>query len=68
MGSVSANEPSSLPAAMSGSQRCFCSSLPHMAIERMARPPCTPATVEMEPSPRESSMLISPAAILDMGG
>ena len=67
-GSVRANAPSSLPVAMSGSQRFFCSSLPHRAMDRMASPPWTPETVEMDPSPRESSMATSPAAILDMGG
>jgi hypothetical protein len=37
-----------------------------MAIERIASPPWTPETVAMDPSPRESSMLIRPAAVLDI--
>ena len=41
-GSVSANAPSLSIRAMSGSQRAFCSSEPHIAIEVMARPACTP--------------------------
>ena len=37
-GSVRAKAPSFSQRAMAGSQRCFCSSDPHRAIERMASP------------------------------
>jgi hypothetical protein len=67
-GSVSAKAPSLSVRAIAGSQRCFCSSAPSMAIERMARPACTPSAVPRLPSPRLSSMCTSPAAIGLMSG
>ena len=59
-GSVSANAPI-FSAGHAGSQRSFCSSDPHSAIERIANPACTPTKVPMLPSPRLSSMVTSPA-------
>ena len=53
---------------MPGSQRCFCSSDPSIQIERIANPACTARIVPMLPSPRFSSMWISPAATGLMGG
>ena len=61
-GSVSANAPSLSIVDMLGSQRCFCSSEPHIAIDCMARPACTPRNVPSDPSPRCSSMCTSPTA------
>ena len=48
---------------MSGSQRAFCSSEPHIAIDSMARPACTPRNTPRLPSPRCSSIVTSPHAI-----
>ena len=53
---------------MGGSQRCFCSSDPSMAIDCIARPACTPTNVPTLPSPRLSSMCTSPVAIGLIGG
>ena len=61
-GSVSANAPILSSVAIAGSQRCFCSSLPSMLIEPMARPDCTPKNVLMLPSPRDISSDAIPAA------
>ena len=47
---------------MPGNQRCFCSSDPSIQIERIASPAWTAWNVPRLPSPRFSSMLISPAA------
>ena len=60
-GSVSANAPSESIRAISGSQRAFCSSEPHIAIDVMARPACTPRTTPRLPSPRCSPMVTSAA-------
>ena len=62
-GSVSANAPSLSIRAMPGSQRSFCSSEPHIAIDIMARPACTPRNTPRLPSPRCSSIVTSPHAI-----
>ena len=62
-GSVSANAPIFSIVDMDGSQRAFCSSEPHIAIDCMARPACTPRNVPRLPSPRCSSMCTSPHAI-----
>ena len=67
-GSVSANAPIFSSRAMAGSQRCFCSSDPQNAIDRMASPACTPTNVPMLPSPRASSIVTSPAASGSMSG
>jgi hypothetical protein len=61
-GSVSANAPSFSTRAIAGSHVSFCSSDPSMWIERIASPACTPRKVPRLPSPRLSSMLMSPAA------
>ena len=53
---------------MPGSQRCFCSSDPSIQIERIANPAWTAWIVPMLPSPRLSSMWISPAATGLIGG
>ena len=62
-GSVSANAPSFSIRAMAGSQRAFCSSEPHIAIDSMASPACTPRNTPRLPSPRCSSIVTSPHAI-----
>ena len=54
-GSVSANAPTLSSRAIAGSQRCFCSSLPSIAMVPMARPEWTPRNVLMLPSPRATS-------------
>ena len=54
--------------AIAGSQRCFCSSEPSIAIDCIASPACTPRKVPRLPSPRLSSMWISPQAIGLIGG
>ena len=68
IGSVSANAPSVSSAAMPGSQRCFWSSDPSMAIDCIASPACTPTNVPRLPSPRLSSMCTSPVASGLIGG
>ncbi len=55
-GSVRANAPSCSRRAMLGSQRCFCSSEPSIAIDFIANPDWTPRNVPRLPSPRLSSM------------
>ena len=60
-GSVNANAPSMSTRAMPGSQRCFCCCEPSIAMDRIARPACTPRKVPRLPSPRFSSMVTSPA-------
>ena len=67
VGSVSAKAAYSVPAAMAGSQRFFCSSEPHSATDRSASPPWTAIIVATDPSPRLISMLTSPAAMLLIG-
>ena len=67
-GSVSANAPSASIRAIGGSQRCFCSSEPNAAIERIASPAWTPRSVPRLPSPRLSSIWMSPAATALIGG
>jgi hypothetical protein len=49
--------------AMAGSQRSFCSSEPHIAIEFMASPAWTPRNTPRLPSPRCSSIVTRPQAI-----
>ena len=58
-----AKAPSLSIRAMAGSHRAFCSSEPHIAIDCMARPACTPRTTPRLPSPRCSSIVTSPHAI-----
>ena len=61
-GSVSANAPIASSRAIGGSQRCFCSSLPSIAMLPIARPECTPRKVLTLPSPRATSAAARPAA------
>ncbi len=68
VGSVSANAPMLSSWAMAGSQRCFCSSEPSIAIDCIARPAWTPTNVPRLPSPRLSSMWTRPLAIGLIGG
>ena len=67
-GSVSANAPSLSSSAIGGSQRCFCSSEPSIAIDCIASPAWTPRKVPRLPSPRLSSMWTRPLAIGLIGG
>lgn len=62
-GSVSPNAPRTSRRAIGGSQRSFCSSEPRKAMERIARPAWTPSIVAKLPSPRDSSIVIRPAAV-----
>jgi len=61
-GSVRANAASTSPRAIGRSHSAFCASLPNSATDLRARPPCTARIVPSDPSPREISMLTSPAA------
>ena len=67
-GSVSAKAPIVSTVAIDGSQRCFCSSEPSIAIDFIARPACTPRKVPRLPSPRLSSRWTRPVAIGLIGG
>ena len=62
-GSVNAKAPILSMVAMAGNHRAFCSSEPHIAMDSMASPACTPRKVPRLPSPRCSSMLTRPQAI-----
>ena len=59
-GSVSAKQPISSPAAMPGSQRCFCSSEPYLWIALIASDPCTDTKVRQPESAASSSRHTSP--------
>ena len=61
-GSVRPNAPIFSIRAISGSQRCFCSSEPHRKMDPMARPPCTPKNVLIDGSTRASSIAIMPSS------
>ena len=61
-GSVSPKQPSSSPACMGGSQRCFCSSVPHRQIANIASEPCTDTKLRTPESPASSSKQVSPYA------
>src|SRR5207249_620107 len=50
-------------AAMSGNQRCLCSSDPHSAMEPVASPLWTPWKVAIEGSTRDISMATNPTSI-----
>ncbi len=67
-GSVSANAPSLSSCAMLGSQRCFCSSEPSIAIDCMASPPWTPQERSVAAVAPVESMWIRPVAIGLIGG
>ena len=59
-GSVSPKQPIALPAAMSGSQRCFCSSLPQRQMANIANDPCTLTRERIPESHASNSMQASP--------
>ena len=59
-GSVRPKQPTASPAAMAGSQACFCSSEPHAWIAVMASEPWTEANVRRPVSPASSSRQASP--------
>ncbi len=59
-GSVSPKQPMTSPAAMRGSQVCFCSSLPKRWMAYMAREPCTETRERMPESAASSSRQASP--------
>ena len=59
-GSVRPKQPISSPAAMPGSQRCFCSSLPHFQIANIASEPWTEQKERSAESPASSSMQATP--------
>ena len=58
---MSPNAPIASSRAIAGSQRSFCSSEPHSAIEPIANPEWTPKKVLKEPSARASSRATIPA-------
>jgi hypothetical protein len=59
-GSVRPKQPIARPAAISGSQRRFCSSLPKRQIAYMASEPCTEPIERRPESPASSSCMMSP--------
>ena len=59
-GSVSPKQPIASPAAIRGSQVCFCSSLPNFQIANMASDPCTDTMLRTPESPASSSRQASP--------
>ena len=61
-GSVRPKQPSSSPAAIRGSQRCFCSSEPQRQIANIDSEPCTDTKLRMPESPASSSMQARPYA------
>src|SRR5690349_12244542 len=62
-GSVRPKQPIARPAAISGSQRCFCSSEPKAWIGYMTRLDCTEQNERMPESPRSSSWQMRPYAV-----
>jgi hypothetical protein len=59
-GSVSPKQPSPSPEHRRGSQRCFCSSVPHCSIEPATSEVTTLTTVRAEESARPTCSTISP--------
>ena len=59
-GSVRPKQPMARPAAISGSQRAFCSSLPNFQIGNMASEPCTETNDRNPLSPASSSSDATP--------
>ena len=59
-GSVRPKQPSSSPAAILGSQRCFCSSLAYALIGHITSEPCTLAKLRIPLSPYSSSSSAMP--------
>ena len=60
--SVSPKQPIASPAAIRGSQVCFCSSLPNFQIANMASEPWTDTMLRTPESPASSSRQASPYA------
>ena len=60
VGSVSAKQPTSSPAAIPGSHRCFCSSVPYLWMADMASEPCTDTKVRQPLSAASSSRQTRP--------
>src|ERR1700690_3849310 len=65
-GSVSPKQPMARPAAISGSQRDFCSSLPYAEIGNIASDPWTETNERRPLSPASSSSLATPYAVADV--
>ena len=59
-GSVRPKQPSFSPAAIAGSQACFCCSLPQRQIANMASDPCTDTRLRTPESPASSSRQARP--------
>src|SRR5439155_22083852 len=59
-GSVRPKQPTTRPAAMSGSQRCLCSSDPNFQIGNIASEPCTETNDRNPLSPASSSWHAKP--------
>ena len=59
-GSVRPKQPSSSPAAMPGSHRCFCSSEPKLQMANIASDPCTETMDRRPESAASSSVQASP--------
>src|ERR1700720_683231 len=59
-GSVRPKQPSSSPAAIPGSHRCFCSSEPNLQIANIASEPCTDTIDRIPESAASSSVHASP--------
>ena len=68
VGSVSAKQPISSPAAIRGSHSCFCSSEPHLWMAVMASEPCTETNVRIPESPASSSMAARPYSTAERPG
>ena len=64
-GSVRPKQPIVVPAAIPGSQRSFCSSLPHFQIANIASEPWTEQNERSPESPASSSRHVSPYAVAD---
>ncbi len=62
--SVSPKQPINSPAAIPGSQRCFCSSDPNAQIGNIAREPCTETNDRVPESPASSSRQARPYSTL----
>src|SRR5690606_34834632 len=60
-GSVKPNAPIIFNCCICGSHSCFCSSEPHIYIDPMAKPLCTPKKVAIEGSMRPNSAAIIPS-------
>ena len=59
-GSVRPKQPIASPAAIRGSQVCFCSSLPNFQIANIASEPCTETRLRTPESPASSSRQARP--------